>query len=88
MPSVNVSLTPELMQVVQSRIDSGFYDDAGDVVRDALRQLDARDHLLYDVRLGHLRQALAPGLNEAATGQFADYNLETLIAELDQESET
>jgi antitoxin ParD1/3/4 len=87
MPSVNVSLTPELMQVVQSKIDSGLYDDASDVVCDAIRQLDARDHLLYDVKLDHLRQALAPGLQEAATGEFADYSLEDIIAELDQETE-
>ena len=86
MPSVNIALTPELMQVVQSKIDSGLYDDAGDVVRDAIRQLDARDHLLYEVKLDHLRQALAPGLHEAATGQFADYNLQDLIAELDQDA--
>lgn len=85
MPSVSVSLSPELMQVVQSKIDSGLYNDAGDVVRDAIRQLDARDHLLLDVKLDHLRQALAPGLQEAATGQFADYDLQSLITELDQD---
>ena len=86
MPSVNVSLTPELMQVVQSKVDSGLYSSADEVVRDAIRQLDARDRLVYEARLEQLRQALAPGLEEAANGEFADYDLQGLIAELDGEA--
>ena len=39
---MNVSLTPELEQFVQAKVESGRYNSASEVVRDALRLLD--DH--------------------------------------------
>ncbi len=39
---MNVSLTPELEQFVQSKVQSGRYNSASEVVREALRLLE--DH--------------------------------------------
>jgi antitoxin ParD1/3/4 len=39
---MNVSLTPELQQFVQSKVESGRYNSASEVVREALRLLE--DH--------------------------------------------
>lgn len=39
---MNVSLTPELEQFVQAKVESGRYSSASEVVREALRLLD--DH--------------------------------------------
>jgi len=41
--SLNVSLTPELEKFVQDRVKSGRYSTASEVVRDALRLLEAHE---------------------------------------------
>jgi len=37
---MNVSLSPKMYELVQSRVKSGMYSNASEVVRDALRRLD------------------------------------------------
>lgn len=37
---MNVSLTPKLEKLVQSKVDSGRYNSASEVVREALRLLE------------------------------------------------
>jgi len=40
---MNVSLTPDLERFVRDKVDSGLYNSASEVVREALRLLVARD---------------------------------------------
>jgi len=40
---MNVSLTPELEEMVTEKVRSGLYQTASEVVRDALRLLKQRD---------------------------------------------
>lgn len=40
---MNVSLTPDLERFVREKVDSGLYNSASEVVREALRLLIARD---------------------------------------------
>ena len=82
MPSVNVSLTPELLKVVRQKVKSGLYNNASEVVREAIRQLDTNAQLLYELKLRHLSQALEPGIKQAVNGEFADYSLDKLISNL------
>jgi antitoxin ParD1/3/4 len=53
---MNVSLTPELEQLVNDKVKSGFYQTASEVVREALRLLNERDQererLRADVQAG------------------------------------
>ena len=60
---MNVSLTPELEQLVNEKVQSGLYQTASEVVREALRLLKERDHareqLRADVQAGF--DALARG---------------------------
>lgn len=41
--TLNVSLTPELSRFVESRLRSGKYQSASEVVREALRLLESRE---------------------------------------------
>jgi putative addiction module CopG family antidote len=50
---MNVSLTPELEQYVHSKVKSGRYLSASEVVREALRLLEERDRL-REIRLATL----------------------------------
>ncbi len=40
---MNVHLTPELEQLVQTKVQSGRYNSASEVVREALRLMEQRD---------------------------------------------
>jgi antitoxin ParD1/3/4 len=53
---MNVSLTPELERLVNEKVESGLYQTASEVVREALRLLNerdlARERLRADVQAG------------------------------------
>ena len=68
---MNVHLTQELEQLVQTRVKSGRYNSAGEVVRDALRLLADRDELM-DLRKQDLRKTIALGLDSLQRGEGVD----------------
>jgi antitoxin ParD1/3/4 len=41
---MNVSLTPQLEEFVSAKVESGRYNSASEVVREALRLLEEHDH--------------------------------------------
>lgn len=47
---MNVSLTPQLETMIRRKVESGLYQDASEVVRDALRQMEERDQRLRWLR--------------------------------------
>jgi antitoxin ParD1/3/4 len=68
---VNVSLTPELEQLIQERVRSGRYTSASEVVREALRLLQDRDELRR-LRMDELRVKVAGGLDSLDLGEGMD----------------
>ncbi|MBU9174045.1 type II toxin-antitoxin system ParD family antitoxin [Burkholderia gladioli] len=40
---MNVSLTPKLEELVKEKVATGLYNNASEVVREALRLMEARD---------------------------------------------
>ncbi|MGH9962648.1 MAG: type II toxin-antitoxin system ParD family antitoxin [Pyrinomonadaceae bacterium] len=57
---MQISLTPELEELVNEKVASGLYDDASEVVRDALRLMDRQD-AVYKLKLERLRELLIQG---------------------------
>ncbi|WDE08061.1 hypothetical protein SG34_014870 [Thalassomonas viridans] len=45
-----------------------MYDDAGEVIREALRFMDSHEKWLSDIKLSRLREQLLPALNQLNTG--------------------
>ena len=68
---MNVHLTQELEQIVQNRVNSGRYNSAGEVVRDALRLLADRDELM-DRRQQDLRKKITQGRDSLQRGEGVD----------------
>ena len=66
---MNVSLTPELERVVNEKVESGMYQTASEVVREALRLLKERD----DARQ-RLRADVQPGFDQLARGEGRSYD--------------
>lgn len=62
---MNVSLTPELEELVHERVRSGRYTSASEVVRELLRLLADRDEL-RQLRLQDVRAKVEEGLDAIA----------------------
>ncbi|EGF93507.1 hypothetical UPF0156 family protein [Asticcacaulis biprosthecium C19] len=65
---MNVSLTPELEDFVESRVRSGFYTSASEVVREALRLLAEQDVVKHK-RLEALNAEIDKGLASLQAGR-------------------
>ena len=68
---MNVSLTPELERIVNSKVKSGLYNSASEVVREGLRLLQERDEL-RKMKLNALRQEIEQGIDDLEAGRFRD----------------
>jgi antitoxin ParD1/3/4 len=60
MPTRNINLTAELDRFVATKIKSGRYENASEVVRAGLRNLE-RDERQYELKLAALRAAIDEG---------------------------
>ncbi len=69
--TMNVSLTPELEQLVTAKVASGRYQSASEVFREALRLLEDQDRL-REMRLEEVRKQIAAGLEQAKRGELVD----------------
>jgi len=59
---MNVSLTPQLEELVKRKVESGLYGSASEVMREALRLLDEHDRL-RTMRLEELRAEIQKGMD-------------------------
>jgi antitoxin ParD1/3/4 len=82
---MNVHLTDELERLVQSKVQSGRYNSASEVVREALRLLEERDELRA-IRKDELRKRIAEGIEAVKAGRVQDGDevFDRIDAELDQ----
>ena len=78
---MHVSLTEKLEDYVKHKVQSGLYNNASEVVREALRLKIATDES-DEAKLQRLRNAIEPAWQQAARGEFADYSLERSLAKL------
>ncbi len=60
--TLNINLTPRLEDMVRQKVAGGLYNNASEVIRDALRLMEAQDRL-QDAKLEALRQDIRVGLN-------------------------
>jgi len=80
---LNVSLTPNLEQFVRDLAGSGDYNNASEVVREALRLLK-RVEEQRELKMKRLRAAIAEGDEAIARGEYTELNsiedLDALLA--------
>ena len=66
---MNVSLTPELERLVNEKVESGLYQTASEVVREALRLLKERDQAR-----AQLRTDVQAAFDQLARGEGRPYD--------------
>jgi antitoxin ParD1/3/4 len=76
---MSISLSPEIERLIEEKVESGEYDSADEVVRDALRALSAaeQDHAN---RLEALRAKIQEGIDDLENGRHSP--LEEVVARL------
>lgn len=65
---MNITLAPELEQIVNQRMASGLYNSASEVIREALRLLQEQDEPL-EYLLEELRKEINIGLAQLKNGE-------------------
>ena len=63
---MNISLTPQLETLVKSKVESGLYGSASEVMRDALRLLEVRDRIQV-LHVEALRSEIKKGLDSGGS---------------------
>lgn len=74
---MNVSLTPELENLVNEKVKSGLYNSASEVIRESLRLLQEQD-MLKEIRRNELRREIMIGVEQIRTGEYTDYRVDEL----------
>lgn len=78
MPTMNVSLTDEMVKFVEKQIAGGDYVSASEVVRDALRVLK-HDREMEAEELRILREEVQIGIDAADRGEFSERTLDEMF---------
>lgn len=76
---MDVTLSPELEDLVREKLETGLYRDESEVVAEALRLLDRLDQP-PSARQDALRQAVQQGLDDIAAGKFTAIKNEEELA--------
>ena len=76
-PTRNVNLTDQLDRFVETNVSTGGYQNASEVVRDALRLLQQR-HQEDMLKLRRLRKAIKEGEDALTRGDYVDVDPEEL----------
>lgn len=85
---MHISLTAELEKIVKTKVETGMYNNASEVIREALRFMEQHDELVRDMKLERLRAKLAVGAAQAKRGEFVDQSLSEIMEESKREQNT
>lgn len=69
---MNISLTPELENRIKAKVETGLYNNASEVVREALRFVEMHEDWVNEIKLSALRQKLNVGLQQLNQGDGQD----------------
>lgn len=70
---MNISLTPELEQLVSDKVKTGLYQTASEVIREGLRLLRERDR-----HMESLRRDVRDGFEAVERGEFTEYDANSI----------
>ncbi|RLA14332.1 MAG: type II toxin-antitoxin system ParD family antitoxin [Gammaproteobacteria bacterium] len=66
---MHISLTSELESRVKAKVKTGLYNNASEVIREALRFMDTHEDWIHEVKLARLREQLKVGIDQLDHGK-------------------
>ena len=66
---MHISLTPELESRIKAKVESGLYNNASEVIREALRFMDTHEEWVHEVKIALLRKQLKMGTDQQEEGE-------------------
>jgi antitoxin ParD1/3/4 len=81
---MHISLTDKLDEYVRQKVASGLYNNASEVIREALRYKIAAEEG-DDAKRQRLREAIDLGWQQADRGELVELDLPGILRELDLE---
>ena len=81
---MHISLTDVLDNYVKNQVATGLYNNASEVIRDALR-LKIEQDTLNRAKLEALRRDIQVGWDQLERGESVEYDLQKLLNILDRE---
>lgn len=61
---MHISLTPELEFRVKAKVETGLYNNASEVIREALRFMEIHEDWIHEIKLTRLREQLKVGTDQ------------------------
>ena len=61
---MHISLTPELESRIKAKVETGLYNNASEVIREALRFMDTHEDWIHEIKLARLREQLIVGAGQ------------------------
>jgi antitoxin ParD1/3/4 len=80
--NMHISLTPELEAGIRQKVASGYYNNASEVIRDALRFWESNEELVQHMKLEVLQKRLVIGAGQAEQEKFVDQSVSDIITEV------
>jgi antitoxin ParD1/3/4 len=78
---MNINLTPELDQLVHDKVNSGFYNSASEVIREALRLMQERDEIRA-ARIEQLKKEIDIGYQQYLRGEGAPLDIDAVMEDV------
>ncbi|WP_320837107.1 type II toxin-antitoxin system ParD family antitoxin [Zhongshania sp.] len=66
---MHISLTAELESRVKAKVESGLYNNASEVIREALRFMDTHEDWIHEIKLAQIRAQLKIGTDQLDRGE-------------------
>lgn len=82
MTTMHVSLTPELEERVRAKVESGLYNNASEVIREALRFMELNEDFVAELKLAALREQLQVGIAQIEAGEAIEITSKAALDEL------
>ncbi len=66
---MHISITPELEARIKAKVETGLYNNASEVIREALRFMETHEDWIHEIKLAHLREQLKMGTDQLKRGE-------------------
>lgn len=66
---MHISLTPELESRIKAKVETGLYNNASEVIREALRFMETHEDWIHEIKLARLRKQLKVGVDQLEQGK-------------------